>query len=47
MEGFNTALELLWKGMLAIFVAVGVIILFVWIMNIIDSKKARKENKTE
>lgn len=33
------ALEMMWKGMLGIFVAMIVIMLFVWIMAIIGKKK--------
>lgn len=33
------ALEMMWKGMLGIFVAMVVIMIFVWIMAIIGNKK--------
>lgn len=33
------ALEMMWKGMLGIFVAMVVIMIFVWIMAIIGKKK--------
>lgn len=33
------ALEMMWKGMLGIFVAMVVIMLFVWIMAILGKKK--------
>jgi len=36
------SLTILWKGMLAIFVAVGVIFIFVLIMNVIDKNKKLK-----
>lgn len=45
MENFFTALGLLGTGMLAIFIAVGVIFVFVLIMNNIDKKNNEKNLK--
>ncbi len=39
------ALEIMWKGMLGIFVALVIIMAFVWIMAKVGSKKP--EDKTE
>lgn len=33
------ALEIMWKGMLGIFVALTVIMIFVWIMSRLENKK--------
>jgi len=42
------ALEIMWKGMLGIFVALVVIMAFVWIMaKLGNSKKANTEKKEE
>jgi len=38
-ETIMQALEIMWKGMLGIFVALVVIMIFVWIMAKIGSKK--------
>ena len=55
LENFNTSrflfsLQYMWKGMLCIFIVIGVIILFIYGMNkimasIAEKKKAREENK--
>lgn len=37
------ALEIMWKGMLGIFVALVVIMAFVWIMAKMGSKKTKEE----
>lgn len=39
MEAIMQALEIMWKGMLGIFVALVVIMIFVWIMAKIGGKK--------
>jgi Na+-transporting methylmalonyl-CoA/oxaloacetate decarboxylase gamma subunit len=41
------ALEIMWKGMLGIFVALIVIMAFVWIMAKLGSKKPANEDKKE
>jgi large-conductance mechanosensitive channel len=42
------ALDILWKGMLSIFIVVLVIFLFIKVMNIIDTnQKLKKEKNTE
>ena len=43
------ALEMMWKGMLGIFVALVVIMIFVWIMAKIGGKNTKKDDtsKTE
>ena len=41
------ALEIMWKGMLGIFVALIVIMAFVWIMAKLGSKKPVNEDKKE
>ncbi len=38
------ALEIMWKGMLGIFVALVVIMIFVWIMAKLGSKKPENKN---
>ena len=45
-ETILQALEIMWKGMLGIFVALVVIMIFVWIMAKIGNKKPeeKKEN---
>ena len=39
MEVVMQALEIMWKGMLGIFVALVVIMIFVWIMSKLGNKK--------
>lgn len=45
MSDIMMALDVLWKGMLAIFIVMAVVFLFVFIMNRIDSyiKKKKKD----
>lgn len=45
MTTIMQALEIMWKGMLGIFVALVVIMVFVWIMAKIGNKKNDSENK--
>lgn len=42
----SESVELLWKGMLAIFVAMGIICLFTWFLNFLtNSNIFKKKNK--
>lgn len=43
MEVIMQALEIMWKGMLGIFVALVVIMIFVWIMAKIGSKNNKSD----
>jgi len=44
-ETILQALEIMWKGMLGIFVALVVIMIFVWIMAKIGSKKPEEKEE--
>ncbi len=39
------ALEIMWKGMLGIFVALVIIMAFVWVMSKLGTKKPEENNK--
>lgn len=39
----SLSLEILWKGMLAIFVAMGIICLFTWFLNYLTSNVFKKK----
>jgi hypothetical protein len=41
----SLSIELLWKGMLAIFVAMGIICLFTWFLNHIANNWFKKSKK--
>jgi hypothetical protein len=41
----SLSLEILWKGMLAIFVAMGIICLFTWFLNHIANNWFKKSKK--
>ena len=46
LVNISKSIELLWKGMLAIFVAMAVICLFTWFLNYLaNSKMFNKKNK--
>ena len=56
MDLVNRAIEIMWKGMLAVFVVAVVIIVFVWTLNfftgdgvkkMIANRKARKQIKEQ
>lgn len=47
IEVIMQALEIMWKGMVGIFVALVVIMIFVWIMAKIGSKKITATNKNK
>lgn len=42
---FSKTIEILWKGMLAIFVAIGVIYLFIILLNYFNNLKGKKNKK--
>ena len=42
MDAVLKSLEVLWQGMLAIFIVMGVVFLFVFLMNRIDSRNRKK-----
>ena len=44
LEVIMQALEIMWKGMLGIFVALVVIMIFVWIMAKLGAKNNKKDN---
>ena len=44
VDRFLFSLQYMWKGMLCIFVVIGVIILSIVIMNYITKKSAKKKN---
>ena len=42
---FSKTIEILWKGMLAIFAAIGVIYLFIILLNYFTNLKGKKDKK--
>ena len=47
LDRFLFSLQYMWKGMLCIFVVIGVIILSVYLLNTISSKLSAKKNKDD
>ncbi len=43
MDAVLKSLEVLWQGMLAIFIVMGVVFLFVFLMNQIDSRSKKRD----
>ena len=43
MDAVLKSLEVLWQGMLTIFIVMGVVFLFVFLMNQIDSRSKKRD----
>ncbi|MEG1560197.1 MAG: hypothetical protein RRY79_05710 [Clostridia bacterium] len=45
LEAFLTSLSIMWKGMVGIFIVIGVIYLCIWVLGKVKSKKTDKVGK--